>query len=698
MLLREISKIDSLPLSAEVKSIHSFPIHMHDAYEILFVLDGTIELKCTAFNYTLSKGDIFIVNVKELHKLSNGSPSNLILILQFDPYRYLSIFPKLDYYIFICDSFDSTNKHNEKLIHLQQLLLKIYYQLIHRSENANVKAEEYLFELITYLINHFQSFRLEHNGYRNNSVFKGTAYQQERIFNIQEYLYRNFNRKIDLEDVADYVHLSKYYVSHIIKTATGLSMTEFLGLTRVERSEHLLLSTSKAIEDIAFECGFSALRYYEKHFFRWYNMRPSDYRKNYIDAVEPSPSKECTYSINPTALAEALKTFAFTDVQTSASVPYPGVYQYALDFRAPFQPFAHSWNKGLRISDTFSCLHLIPVSVIVDTQKDLNFTSVELCGIFENYRTEKAMNPYLFKDLIRFIESLMLIGLNVAIVIDPYLGDSHEIIDRVQRFLFESKQQLGLNMVEKWSLYIKNPTKKIGFSKKYALLFDLLKDTISAQYPKLHIQQISRSNNPEKYMYNSMHLVSEIIDQALHPQEQSTALCQELCDIPAGMNEGRVSFDSNNYGLFSEVCEKKPVYHAWHFLSLLGEERSLLAENIVITRKGENMYVLIYDSRKDATAESKKNNLSDITVALRFVNLNEDSYTITKLELFEEISLFEHFVNRGYAISLSSEELKYVNMASSPRISFSIAQKGFSDNMLIDIKPYGAVLLIFTKK
>ena len=696
MLMREIKKIDNLHIATYINSIESFPIHMHDAYEIIFVLEGSIDLKCTAFNYKLTKGDVFIVNVKELHSITRGSNNNILLVFQFDPYQYISVFPKLDYYIFVCDSFSSEDKQNEKLITLQQLLLSIYQMTDTDPIQPNAKIEDYLFKLITYLINNYQSFNLENTGYHNKSIYKNDYFQQERIFNIQEYLYKNYNCKIDLEDLANYVHLNKYYVSHLIKHATGLSMTDFLSLTRVEQSELLLLSTTKSIEQIALECGFSALRYYEKHFIKWYHTKPSDYRKNYLETVSKMSADKYYNSIDKEHLIDVLRNFTLSDFPISDNSAK--VYNYILDFHADFYPFPHEWEKGLRISDTLGCMHLIPISVIMDTQKDLHFTNVELCGIFENYLSNYSLNPYLEKDLIRFIDALMSIGLTIHIVIDPYLGNYQDIITRLQTFLKNSKNNFGLHEVEKWAISIKNPTKKVGYSKKYSFIYDQVRAAISHECPNIQLTQMACPQNNEKYMYNSMHLVSHIIDQALHPQNLTIRLYQELYDISTGFNESRNTYSSYNKGLFSDLCERKPVYHAWHFLSLLGYERSLLSDNIVITKKGENFYVLVYDNRQTVESETKDINTSEIFVSLRLENLNDDSYTITKLEMDREISLFEHFANRNYSASLSSEELKYVNMASSPRISFSIAQKGFSQDILLEIKPFGAVLLIFTKK
>ena len=93
-------------------------------------------------------------------------------------------------------------------------------------------------------------------------------------------MYDNYARKLTLSEIAENEDLSIYYLSHIKKEASGLSFQDLLGYIRVEESEKLLLGTSKKIGVIADEIGFSAVRYYIKHFETWYGMHPSEYRKN----------------------------------------------------------------------------------------------------------------------------------------------------------------------------------------------------------------------------------------------------------------------------------------------------------------------------------------------------------------------------------------------------------------------------------
>ncbi|MDO4517639.1 MAG: AraC family transcriptional regulator, partial [Bacillota bacterium] len=106
-----------------------------------------------------------------------------------------------------------------------------------------------------------------------------------RLNRITDYMYENYGRKLTLSEIAEREHLSIYYLSHVIKEATGLSFQDLLSYIRVEESEKLLLGTNKKIGAISEEIGFSAVRYYIKHFEQWFGMHPLEYRKAYIGKI-----------------------------------------------------------------------------------------------------------------------------------------------------------------------------------------------------------------------------------------------------------------------------------------------------------------------------------------------------------------------------------------------------------------------------
>ena len=98
--------------------------------------------------------------------------------------------------------------------------------------------------------------------------------------NILNYCTLNFNLDLTLDDVAEALHLSKYYISHLFNKKLGIGFNTYLNRLRVTKSCDLLEDTDKKIVDIVQESGFNSIRSFNRAFFGIMNMTPSDYRKS----------------------------------------------------------------------------------------------------------------------------------------------------------------------------------------------------------------------------------------------------------------------------------------------------------------------------------------------------------------------------------------------------------------------------------
>ena len=141
-------------------------------------------------------------------------------------------------------------------------------EILQRGYNFENKAIENTHNLISCLLSDFKHFTMA-----------------GRLNRITDYIYENYKRKLTLQEIAEREHLSMFYLSHAIKASAGMSFQELLNFIRVKESEILLLGTNKKISVISDECGFSALRYYIKHFQTWFGLHPSEYREKYADKV-----------------------------------------------------------------------------------------------------------------------------------------------------------------------------------------------------------------------------------------------------------------------------------------------------------------------------------------------------------------------------------------------------------------------------
>ncbi len=282
MLKEKIIYKDELPINVVTANIDEYPIHFHDDMEVVYVLDGSVVLRNGYYTYTLKQGDIFIINDREMHSFRKTDEDNLVMMFQMDLTYFSRYYDSLRNNFFVTDIEDDSD---ESLEVLRTLLAKIMMEIIQKGYGYEHKVIESTHNLIACLLSDFQYFVMENGRFKNELKNKGNKILAGRLNRITDYMYDNYTRKLTLSEIAEREHLSIYYLSHIIKEATGLSFQDLLSYIRVEESEHLLLGTNKKIGAIAEETGFSAVRYYIKHFEQWFGMHPLEYRKKYIGKI-----------------------------------------------------------------------------------------------------------------------------------------------------------------------------------------------------------------------------------------------------------------------------------------------------------------------------------------------------------------------------------------------------------------------------
>lgn len=296
---------DELPVNVVVGNIREYPIHFHDDIEIVYILKGSIHLKNGHYEYLMKQGDIYIFNDREIHSFAATDEENMVMMLQLDLSYFSRYYDNLKNSFFVTDMEDDSD---ESLEVLRNLLAKIMMEILQKGYGYEHKVIETTHNLIACLISDFQYFVMEDGRFVNEVRNKGNKILSGRLNRITDYMYENYSRKLTLGEIADREHLSIYYLSHVIREATGLSFQELLSYIRVEESEKLLLGTNKKIGAIAEETGFSAVRYYIKHFETWFGMHPLEYRKKYAGKVSGREVMADIERSAPEEIEDAIRT------------------------------------------------------------------------------------------------------------------------------------------------------------------------------------------------------------------------------------------------------------------------------------------------------------------------------------------------------------------------------------------------------
>jgi YesN/AraC family two-component response regulator len=94
----------------------------------------------------------------------------------------------------------------------------------------------------------------------------------------------HYHEDFKLQQIADDLHLSKYYVSHLFKEHTGYAITDYIMARRLKEACLLLVNTDKPIEHIGQNIGVPDASYFTKFFKKRMGMTPKKYRDSVTES------------------------------------------------------------------------------------------------------------------------------------------------------------------------------------------------------------------------------------------------------------------------------------------------------------------------------------------------------------------------------------------------------------------------------
>ncbi|WDH80466.1 helix-turn-helix domain-containing protein [Paenibacillus urinalis] len=87
-------------------------------------------------------------------------------------------------------------------------------------------------------------------------------------------------REVNLQHVANHLHLHPGHLSELFKKVTGRSFVEFVTELRMKKAEELLSVSPAKLSEIALLIGYEDVKYFSRLFKKHYGLTPSDYREN----------------------------------------------------------------------------------------------------------------------------------------------------------------------------------------------------------------------------------------------------------------------------------------------------------------------------------------------------------------------------------------------------------------------------------
>lgn len=249
-------------------------LHSHTFYEIIYIVNGSIQHNLNGRITLLNPGDLCIVYPNETHYFLRDEKSlpcvHRDIIIKVPLFEACCAFlsPELLQQIF--------EKHLDTIWHIppeEQHVLDKNLNLLTLSNFANdhPKNEDEKF-LCFNLLKYFTSTV----SLKSPSNYPQWLTQLLTRFHSPQLL------KEGLPLILSTCHYHPVYTCRIFKQYTGTTMSNYLLQVRLQHASNLLLIRDNTVADIAESLGFQSIPYFNKSFKKMFGLPPSEYRKVHL--------------------------------------------------------------------------------------------------------------------------------------------------------------------------------------------------------------------------------------------------------------------------------------------------------------------------------------------------------------------------------------------------------------------------------
>jgi len=105
------------------------------------------------------------------------------------------------------------------------------------------------------------------------------------------YIEANLASKMEIDDLANLVALSRSHFSRAFKRSLGFSPMEYVVVRRVERAKAMISGTREPLAEVALACGFADQAHLNRRFREIVGISPGRWRRSNAPVAKPNPHR-----------------------------------------------------------------------------------------------------------------------------------------------------------------------------------------------------------------------------------------------------------------------------------------------------------------------------------------------------------------------------------------------------------------------
>lgn len=254
-----------------LKEIQYLSPKVNQGLELIFVIEGHITVETDTCFYELNELDLLVINRNELFQIK-GSPHNYVLSLTISDAFIDRFYKNYRDSRFECYSKEVHMGREKMLNNLRKWLITLIISYYRQDESYQIEFQKYLCDILLTLIRGFK---------KKGSSSEKLDTNDQRLTQIIDYMERNYDQPISLEEMARKSYLSTAYLSRYFKQKMNMGFSRYLMTIRLKHSVKDLLYTNDTVSQISMNNGFPNTKSFTSLFKENYGVTPHVYREKH---------------------------------------------------------------------------------------------------------------------------------------------------------------------------------------------------------------------------------------------------------------------------------------------------------------------------------------------------------------------------------------------------------------------------------
>lgn len=239
--------------------ILDFPVHLHNAVELVLLLEGSSVVLQSDGKHPLAAGDLYLSFPMQPHGYENSQNID----------AYVWIIP-ITPYLVPYQSLLEQKLPSKPILHRQHWETAGIGQLIDMAAaDQNIASVEIMQGYIQLILGKILGLMT----FTARSSTGADAMEKLLLF-----LNTHYQEPITRKQIAHAIGYNESYISHLFTDVFHITLTDYLTALRLEDGARFLRETDTPVSQLALSVGFGSIRSFHRAFSQKFGMSPREYR------------------------------------------------------------------------------------------------------------------------------------------------------------------------------------------------------------------------------------------------------------------------------------------------------------------------------------------------------------------------------------------------------------------------------------